>query len=1068
MEISRESAQDRLRTLKSRTQRNRPTSAPSRDTAISRAVSAVDQGDEAEARTILRPMGGAVSGLPSRAETALEGLTARPEVSAELNALAWDALSSSREAHGRHEDAIQAARDALTAMPSAPRTARVALLTGRFGDLNQALGLVTDGLKTWPDDVDLLSVVAWLALDGGDYERASEAVARAYAQDKAHALTLAATSRLLIQGEEPEEALGYAGEVVSADPALGRALVALALNDTQRLDDDPGVIDAVLANLPSDWWVLNRFALILVTIDRLDDALIVLDRAVDLAPHQPRVMGTRGYVHALRGNLDSADRDLEVAAERTGEPQLIWARGEVARLRGDLTTAVDVLSTVSSDDVPAVDASLGAALTDSGDLDGAQSAYERALGRNPADVEALCGLGQIAMGKGDLRHARDLFEQALAVDADQPSTHALIAEAMRRGGQEREALAEFDRALTLSPGYAYALASKGQTLLSLDEEEEGIDQLKQAAISAPTTGWILDELVRVVESAEPATADSVLRAVQRTIRDRGGDADPLCLRRARLATRQDRWADAERLFGLVRRTHTDDAGIAREYAATLVTLGRQTEALAVLSDIRDPDPDLRWQRIDLLWSLDRLDEAHVELEQLYDEDSTPAVVSAALGEIHRTEGRRDQARELLTSAHATDPDHVYTLASLGALERDEGNIEESRRLLERALEHDPEYAFALSLLLTIEVEAGRESAARHLLSQMTSEDDRALVGVRASGLAALGDYAAAWQVWDDYAIEYGDDPDLLRCRGWLEVSLGQTKRAARSFRAAADLDDVEWGLLATVEGLLRVDHVDAALEHIAAQRDQDNSFWCTSLAMVWYYAGGWTESADLAAAGADARPTSWHMAVVAAHALRMDNRFDEALAYGRSAVNLSPTETGSLVTLAENIWLTGDLEAATGLYDDVLDRLNRRAYLDPDELSRQAWCHLRLGRFDQAAEVMMRALSATDQTAEALLKLLLITLVQGDPQQADLLTVRIARELRTVSDIHARGLLSVFAFNLRSMVHRVPPVCQATARHALELCQAELDKRDKVLPDLAARATPANCGKVQADTPDGG
>lgn len=1065
MAISREASQDRLRTLKTGTQRHRPSASPSADVEVSRVLAAVDQGDEDVARSILRPMGGSAGGLRTRVETELEGLTARSSISAELQALAWDVLSRSREAHGRHHDSLEAARNAWDTAPSPARSARVALLTLRFVDLDEAGALVAEGLRTWPDDVDLLSVAALTALDLGNYDDAGDLLERAYEQDSQHPLMLSARARFLIQAESPEQALVYAREVVSAEPALGRALVAVARSDAQSLDDDPGVVDAVLANLPTDWWVLNRFALVLMTINRLDDALGVLDHAVALAQHQPVVVGTRGYVQALRGDLDSADRDLGLAAEKTGDPQLMWVRGEVARLRGDYTTAVTVLSTLSSDEIPSVDTSLGSALTAAGDLQGAQAAYERALGRNPDDVEALCGLGQIIMGDGDLARSKDLFERARAIDPLQPSAHALVAEAMRRDGHELEALEEFDRALELSPSYAYALASKGQALLSLERLEEGIELLGKAAVSAPTTAWILDELVHVVEAETPATADSVLRQVQRTIRAAQGDTDPLCLRRARLATRQERWSDAERLFGVVRRTYTADAGLAGEHADVLAAMGRQTEALGVLSDIADPDADLRWRRIDLLWGLDRLDEAHTELEQLYDADNSPPLVAAALGEIHRTKGRRDQARQLLTSALASDPEHVYTLASLGALERDEGNLQEARKLFSKALEKDPTYAFALGLLLTIEIETGNETAARDLLERVTSEDDRALVGVRASGLTELGEFAAAWQIWDDFAIEYGDDPDLLRARGWLEVAMGQTQRAARSFRASAEVEDVPWGLLASVDGLLRVDQVDVALEHIERQRDGGNVFWRSALAMVWYHVGGWPMSARLASAGAAASPTSGHMAIVAAHALRMDHRLDEAVTYARAAVNLAPNYTAWLVTLAENLWLTQDVETATDVFADVLERLERRSFLEPDELSRKAWCLLRLDRLDEAADAMLRTLSATDQTAEALLNLLLITLIKGDAQQAEMLTVRIARELRTVRQSRARGLLSTFAFNLRSVEDRVPESSRPTARRARDQCQDELRKLDKVLEEVTAKTRWATDESAQANVP---
>lgn len=1046
MDISRDSDHDRFRTLNTR-KSPRVTTVSSR---VGRALSALNEGDEATARAAIVNVIDTAAGLSAEAESELRGLIGRTELSAELRALAWDALSLSREAHGRQDDSLQAARSAVETAPSAARHSRVALLTLRFVDVGQAEALLDEGLATWPEDADLLSVRALAAVDMGDLGGAESLLSRALDQVPRHPVAMAVKARLMIMSGHPEEALACARDVVGSDPALGRGLVAVSLFGAQRLDDDPAIVDAVLANLPSDWWVLNEFASALRALGRLDDALATLDRAVQMAPHRVSVTGHRGYVQALRGDLEAADVDLESAAERIGDPMLLWVRGEVARLRNDLPSAIDVLTRISPDEVPEVDISLAAALGDSGDTEGARSTYERALARNPRNVSALYGLGQMLMAEDDLERATELFELALEVAPDQAIAHALMAEAQRRSHHDAEALSEFDRALELDPTYAYALASKGQTLLSLEQEEAGIDHLRQAALVEPTTGWILDELVHAVETTQPEP-DKFLRRVQRAIRDAGQDAAPLCLRRARMAVRQSRWVDAERLLAWVRRRQPDDQRLAAEHADALSAVGRKAEALVVLTELPELDSDQRWQRIDLLWALDQLDDVRQELESLYRAGDPPAIVPAALGELNRAEGDRVRARQLLMEAHAQEPDHAYTLASLGALERDEGNVAAARDFLGRALALEPEYAFALGVLIALEVQEGDETAARDLLATIRSENDRDLVDVHANALTSLGDHPSAWQVLDDFALEYGDDPVLLRSRGWVEVYLGQLPRATRSFRAAAQLEDSAPSLLESVDALLRVDAWEPAIEATERGHEQGNIFWQTALAMVWFHAGGWTQAATLASAGAEARPTSSPMAHVAGFTLRMDGRADEALAHARSAVERFPTNYAWRGSLAETMWVAGDTTGAASVFEDLVRRFERLPFLDPDDLCQKAWSLFRLDRHHEATDVLLRALSSTDQTAQTLLDLLLVTLVQGDDTQAEMLRVRAGRELQTLSATHRRGTIARFAFHVASLQGRVATACQDIAEHAVLQWQDELTRLEPVLADLAAR-----------------
>jgi len=120
----------------------------------------------------------------------------------------------------------------------------------------------------------------------------------------------------------------------------------------------------------------------------------------------------------------------------------------------------------------------------------------------------------------------------------------------------------------------------------------------------------------------------------------------------------------------------------------------------------------------------------------------------------------------------------------------------------------------------------------------------------------------------------------------------------------------------------------------------------------------------------------------------------------------SPPDLPVIANLAECLHVTGEYEAARPLFDQVLSRLTQRVHLDADDMNLQGWCLLRLGRFGEAVEVLVQALSATDQSAYVLFNLLLASLLNGDLRQIAVLEKRAREELQTLAPASHRGALA--------------------------------------------------------------
>jgi tetratricopeptide (TPR) repeat protein len=898
---------------------------------------------------------------------------------------------------------------------------------------DEATSVLDTGLRDWPNNPVLVLGLVSLALDRGDTDQARTLLAHVVQEHPRHARRSLLVPRTEIQAGRPEAAVEPARSAVPANPILGRAVLAAALHLTGTLDDDPAVLDAVIADPPQEPWALEWVAEVLFARARFEDAVEILNVVtLAVAPEDLGARRLRGIARARLTQYDEAGRDLAFVAERTPEDDTLTAmRGEIARLQDDPKTAVELLGSLDLESsAPWVAVSLGDALMVLDDAEAAASAYQVAIARNGDDVRALCGLAQIAFRDGadsGGEHTAELLRHAIDVDPDNELPHALLGEMLRRHGDLKEALEAFDRALAIRPDYVYALASKGQTLVATGDVDSGIGLLAEAARLNPVTEWVVGELTSALEARDGDRADDLLRRLQRDIVRDDGDIRVVPAARARLAHRQRRWTDAHQLYRKAREAGPEDMTLAIEHITVLRRMGSLSAALQLIealpSSTVERDRDVRWQRIELLWELGRLTETRAQLEQLAHRSVPDPPAQAALGEIYRADGMRPQGRELLEAALASQPDNPYALTSLGTLEADDGDPERARRLLQQALAIHPGHAFAFEALVTLELEQGSTKEVYDLLARLGEVGSSAAetAEIRSAALYGLGDYAGALRELEDRAVEGTISQSMLVHKGRIELALGRTHRATRTFETAAG----EPGganppslLVDHAFELTRVDRWTEAHEMCERASAQSNPFADTARAVVWLRCGEWDTAADLALRGRNSVLTS-ATAYVAARTSRMAGRAQEAVESARQAVTRSPRDVGLSVELAECHHEAGQQEQANALYQNALTRLKRRSHLDLDKVRMLGHCYLRLGDLDAAAEIWLRALSAVDQVAEVLLDLTFLSLVDGDVRQASVLRKRVWQELKLLLEPSRRSVL-------------------ATGLHDLELLRGEL------------------------------
>jgi tetratricopeptide (TPR) repeat protein len=130
----------------------------------------------------------------------------------------------------------------------------------------------------------------------------------------------------------------------------------------------------------------------------------------------------------------------------------------------------------------------------SGDLKGAEAAYQAILEREPASCDARHLLGVVAHQQGDHHRATELIQEALQLNPDAPAFHCNLGVALKAKGKLEQAVGSYRRALQLAPEYAEAHCNLGSALRRQGKIDESEASLRQALRIRPRYADALSSL----------------------------------------------------------------------------------------------------------------------------------------------------------------------------------------------------------------------------------------------------------------------------------------------------------------------------------------------------------------------------------------------------------------------------------------------------------------------------------------------------------------------------------------------------------------------------------------------
>ncbi len=296
----------------------------------------------------------------------------------------------------RYDDARKEFETLLAANPDNTDVIyAVAVLSMQVGD-NAEAGKQLKRLVelNYPEADTARIYLGQIAEEGKRWDEALGWYGQVTSGDKYLAARLRGASVLAAQGKM-DEARNYLHETTARTPAEEVQLLvgeAQLLRDAGRFADAYAVLDAALAKHPDEPELLYEAALSAEKIGKLDILEQDLRRLIAIKPDYAHAYNALGYSladHNVR--LDEATQLIDKALELApGDPFILDSKGWVLFRKGDTAGAIDTLKkalAIKAD--PEIAAHLGEALWTAGQHDEAKKTWKAAEKANPSNTVLL-------------------------------------------------------------------------------------------------------------------------------------------------------------------------------------------------------------------------------------------------------------------------------------------------------------------------------------------------------------------------------------------------------------------------------------------------------------------------------------------------------------------------------------------------------------------------------------------------------------------------------------------------------------------------------------------------------
>lgn len=204
------------------------------------------------------------------------------------------------------------------------------------GALDEAESLLREFFATEGEPVELVALLVQVLVRKGELDEARNLAVLLADEYPAQPNLQTEAARLQLTDGEIDDAIERCERVIASGLATATTyLVRAEAAELSEPVDEQGALESYAAALelsPDDTGIQTNVGLLLMQLDRLDDALVHLEKARELEPDSAEALYNLGLVFAKRGNHEDARAVLNEALQ-TAEPLLAE---EVERLLQEL------------------------------------------------------------------------------------------------------------------------------------------------------------------------------------------------------------------------------------------------------------------------------------------------------------------------------------------------------------------------------------------------------------------------------------------------------------------------------------------------------------------------------------------------------------------------------------------------------------------------------------------------------------------------------------------------------------------------------------------------------------
>jgi tetratricopeptide (TPR) repeat protein len=232
-----------------------------------------------------------------------------------------------------------------------------------------------------------------------------------------------------------------------------------------------------------------------------DLAIQALNEALKLNPKLTPALLQRGLAYMAKGDKESAVKDyravIKIDPRGADAAKAHFYQLQILQEKGDLDGALAEIEKVRKIMPNQVEVYLtrGRLRKAKGNLDGALADFDKAISLAPRNAAAFDGRGQVRKSKGDLDGAIDDFTKALEMNIRQASYMVHRSEARMAKGDIDGALADCNHALVpgWDPNYAPGYVLRGILKLAKGQDAEAQADFDNAISIDPALAKAVDE-----------------------------------------------------------------------------------------------------------------------------------------------------------------------------------------------------------------------------------------------------------------------------------------------------------------------------------------------------------------------------------------------------------------------------------------------------------------------------------------------------------------------------------------------------------------------------------------------